>query len=232
MNPKVMMTRWGPPTGRKKPTHCEAEDCVQATREGKPFCSDHVERLSYVEQVQARIAAREHELAAVKKRGGRAVDLEGIVARDVLCSLWINGERSVARLSRELNVDFEVLKHYVARLKKAKQLTQTSPRRGAGKVTLVPALSEIEDPREVGRARPVEAVSALEPAPVAAEEVPETVLVPQAAVELAPVGNLAPVVAVREGFAQEAAYVLPALAQPLPLEELVNEGRSACGGAG
>ena len=228
MNPKVMMTRWGSPTGRKKPTHCEAEDCVQATREGKPFCSDHVERLSYVEQVQARIAAREHELAAVKKRGGRAVDLEGIIARDVLCSLWINGERSVARLSRELNVDFEVLKHYVARLKKAKQLTQTSPRRGAGKVTLVPALSEIEDPREVGRARPVETAPAVE----AVEGAPETALVAETAAELSPVDDVALAVASREGFAQEAAYVLPALAQPLPLEELVNEGRSACGGAG
>jgi len=215
MNPKVMMTRWGPPTGRKKPTHCAAEDCVQATREGKPFCSDHVERLSYVQQVQARIAAREDELAAVKKRGGRAVDIEGIIARDVLCSLWINGERSVARLSRELNVDFEVLKHYVARLKKAKQLTQTSPRRGAGKVTLVPALSEIEDPREVGRPRPAEAAPAVEAAEAAPEPVPLAVA------------------AGSEGFAQEAAaYLLPALAQPLPLEELVNEGRSACGGAG
>jgi hypothetical protein len=210
MNPKVMMTRWGPPTGRKKPTHCEAEDCSQATREGKPFCSDHVERLSYVQEVQARIVAREAELAAVKKRGGRAVDLEGIIARDVLCSLWINGERSVARLSRELNVDFEVLKHYVARLKKAKQLTQTSPRRGAGKVTLVPALSEIEDPREVGRSKPE---------PVVVTEVP---------LEVAPVAAQA---VTNEAFANEA-YLLPALAQPLPLEELVNEGRSACGGAG
>lgn len=217
MNPKVMMTRWGPPTGRKKPTHCEADDCVQATREGKPFCSDHVERLTYVQEVQARIEARENELAAVKKRGTRAVDLEGIIARDVLCSLWINGERSVARLSRELNVDFEVLKHYIARLKKAKQLTQTSPRRGAGKVTLVPALAEIEDPRRVGRS---------EPEPVAQ--------VAEAPAELAPVEVVAvplEATAVPQP-ALEATYVLPALAQPLPLEELVNEGRSACGGAG
>lgn len=217
MNPKVMMTRWGRPTGRKKPTHCEADDCVQATREGKPFCSDHVERLSYVQEVQARIAARERELAEVTKRGARAVDIEGIVARDILLSLWINGQRSVARLSRELNVDFEVLKHYVSRLKKAKQLTQTSPRRGAGKVTLVTALSEIEDPRLVGRSQPET------PAEPAAEAGPAAVPAEPPAEPPAEIGA---------AFAEEAAYVLPALAQPLPLEDLVNEGRSACGGAG
>jgi len=229
MNPKVLMTRWGPPTGRKKPTHCAAEDCVQATREGKPYCSDHVERLTYVQEVQARIAAREDELAAVKKRGGRAVDLEGIIARDVLCSLWINGERSVARLSRELNVDFEILKHYVARLKKAKQLTQTSPRRGAGKVTLVPALSEIEDPRDVGRAPAAEAAPGAEAAEAAeAPQAAEAAEAAEAALALPSAAEIGPA----EVFAKDAPYVLPALAQPLPLEELVNEGRSACGGAG
>ena len=78
------------------------------------------------------------------------MDVHGIVAREVLCSLWIHGERSVARLARELNVEFEVLLLYVSRLRKAKLITQTSPRRGAGQVTLVPALAEIEDPRLVG----------------------------------------------------------------------------------
>lgn len=151
MNPTMMM-KWAAPTGRKKPTHCDHKGCKHATREGKPYCSEHVEQLDYVREVQGRIEAREVELVAVAKRGAKAVDVHGIVAREVLCSLWTYGERSVARLSRELNVDFELLLHYVVRLRRAKLITQTSPRRGAGKVKLVPALAALDDPRLVGLA--------------------------------------------------------------------------------
>lgn len=182
MNPRLM-TMWGNPTGRKKPTHCDQAGCSQATREGKPYCSDHVEELPYVLQVQARIEAREAELAAVSKRGARAVDVHGIVAREVLCSLWIHGERSVARLARELNVEFELLLLYISRLRKAKMITQTSPRRGAGQVTLVPALAEIEDPRRVGV--PVEAAAGLPEAAQAAEASEELPALPAQPLPLA-----------------------------------------------
>lgn len=169
MNP-IMMTKWANPTGRKKPTHCDQPGCVQATREGKPYCSDHVEQLSYVGQVQARIEARERELSDVAKRGARGVDVHGIVAREILCSLWIHGERSVARLARELNVEFEQLRLYIARLRKAKMISQTSPRRGAGEVTLAPELAALEDPRLVGLA-PEAAAPGDAPAPL--EALPE-----------------------------------------------------------
>ena len=38
-----LFARWGP-RGRPQATHCAIETCRKATREGKPFCSDHVER--------------------------------------------------------------------------------------------------------------------------------------------------------------------------------------------
>ncbi|MGE0708576.1 MAG: hypothetical protein AB7N76_22885 [Planctomycetota bacterium] len=150
MNLKTINHFMMPVGGRKKPRHCERDGCSQATREGKPFCSEHVEELPYVREVQARIDARESEHQEVERRGARAVDPYGPTARDILVTLWINGERSVARLARELNLDFRLVKDYVKSLKRARLIDVTPARRGAGKARLVPALAALEDPTQLG----------------------------------------------------------------------------------
>lgn len=150
MNAKTMNKWLSQRRKRKKPRHCDMEGCSQATREGKPYCSDHVEELPYVLEVQQRIAAREDEQAEAAKRGARAIDPYGPTARDILLSLWVNGERSVARLAREMNLDFQLVQEYVKRLKKAKLIEQIPARRGAGKAKLTPELAAIEDPRLIG----------------------------------------------------------------------------------
>lgn len=145
MNPRTI-NRWFP-QGRPRTRHCSAANCARATREGKPFCSEHVERLPYVQGLLDQLAAREDEEDRVRKRGTRAVDPNGLTAREILLSLWVNGDRTVARLARELNMDFETLKVYVAALKRKGLVTVKPTRRGAGIVTLVPQVAQIEDPR-------------------------------------------------------------------------------------
>jgi hypothetical protein len=160
MNLKTI-NRWlVPRRGRKKPRHCEMDECRRATREGKPFCSDHVDHLPYVQQVRQRIADRTNEVLAVAQKGSRAVDPYGPIARDILLTLWINGERSVARLARELNLDFKLVQEYVKRLRRAKLVDRIPARRGAGKVKLIPALEVESDPAQIGkRPQPVQPVA-------------------------------------------------------------------------
>lgn len=96
------------------PRRCEL--CGQATREGKPYCSEHVERHAYVREVMAALEARAEEERAVLRRGAAAVDLQGINAREVLLQLRLHGERTVERLARDLQLDPRLVPHYVQAL--------------------------------------------------------------------------------------------------------------------
>lgn len=136
-------------SGRNKTTHCDEEGCKRATREGKPYCSEHVGRLPYVQALVEQIAEKEAEEAQVAKRGVRAVDPYGLTAREVLLTLWVNGERTVARLSRELNIDFETVKLYVRCLERNGFVNVEPTRRGAGVVSLADRIAFVKDPREL-----------------------------------------------------------------------------------
>ena len=105
------MARWQPE--RPVARHCDAPDCRSATRSGKPFCPKHVDRLPYVQELLGKIANREAEEARVRDQGPRAVDPEALTSKEVVQFLRVNGKRSVPRLARDLNLDFETLDHYV-----------------------------------------------------------------------------------------------------------------------
>ena len=152
MNPKIV-TMWAR-QGRRRTTHCEAPDCKRATREGKPFCTEHVASSNYVRNLLASMAAREAEEASV--RGAEAADPFGPSAREILITLWVNGERTVARLARELNIEFPVVQEFVQALVKAELITLRPTRRGAGKAKLIPRLEALEDPRDLRYLRPAQ----------------------------------------------------------------------------
>jgi hypothetical protein len=118
-------------SGRKRAKHCERPDCGKATREGKPYCSDHVDDHPYVRGLIEALAAREAEEARVRKRGARAVDLDGVTAREILGYVAIHGGRTVQRLARELNLDIQTIKGYARALERGKRVHLTSTRRGA-----------------------------------------------------------------------------------------------------
>lgn len=145
MNPRSII-KWMR-SGRTKTTHCDEEGCSRATREGKPYCSEHVDRLPYVQTLMDRIADKEAEEDRVAKRGIRAVEISGLTAREILLALWVNGERTVARLSRELNLEFETVKVYVRALQRRGLVDVKPTRRGAGIVRLTGRLSGLSDPR-------------------------------------------------------------------------------------
>jgi len=80
--------------GYVRPKPCQLPGCSRSTREHKPYCTDHVEHHEYVQGVIARLEAEELELAAVKKRGPRAVDPAGLTAQEIVLQLELYGDRT------------------------------------------------------------------------------------------------------------------------------------------
>lgn len=95
---------------------CDVAGCTQTTREGKPFCPDHVELHPYVQTILDTLREREEEEEKVRQRGARAVDPHGLTARELVLHLALHGARTVERLSRELQLDSKVLDGYVGAL--------------------------------------------------------------------------------------------------------------------
>lgn len=122
---------------RRAPSYCQK--CGEPSREGKLYCSEHVDEIGYVQEVRTRIESREAELAAVAKAGSKAVDLEGLVVREIVGLLTAHGARSVGRLAREASIDFATMKHYVRRLRVAGWIFQTTEVRSAGTICLTGA---------------------------------------------------------------------------------------------
>lgn len=155
------LERWAQHQARGQTRHCEAEGCRAATREGKPFCSEHVERHPYVQQVLAQLERRETEEARVFDQGARAVDPAGITSQEILQFLRVHGPRTVPRLARELNLEVKTITGYVRALERRKVVETDTTRRGALIVRLYEARS--------GRRRKKTAASKrAQPEPVAA----------------------------------------------------------------
>lgn len=116
---------------------CEVEGCPRKPREGKPFCSEHIGELNYIQQLQAKLAAK--ELEELRAKEGRLVehlteDTHSIILDDILIHLRNAGPRTTARLSRELGVPEDSIKQYVQYLKERGDVTL---RRGTRRSTIV-----------------------------------------------------------------------------------------------
>ena len=118
------------------PRHCEAENCAQATRLGKPYCSQHVALHPYVRELLAQLEAQENELAKVRRMGARAVRSDGLTAQEIIAYLRAHGRRTVKRLARDLNMEFVVLEGYMRALKRRRLISVTTTRRGTRLVQL------------------------------------------------------------------------------------------------
>jgi hypothetical protein len=155
MHPRVT-NKWA--RERPVPRHCEVPACGVATRAGKPYCSEHVDRHPYVSELLAQIAAREAEEAQVRARGAAAVDLDGLTATEVLTFLRVHGERSVPRLARDLNMDLRTVAHYVSALARRGEVELGENRRGKTLVALPGELTKGRRRRRVQVALPEQAL--------------------------------------------------------------------------
>lgn len=115
---------------RRPAPKCEADGCHETTRNGKPYCTEHVELLPYVNRLMEQLEQRDAELDRVSKRGPRMVDPQGITAQEILLQLKLYGGRTIARLSRDLMLDENVVESYGRALAKLGCVSIGRHRRG------------------------------------------------------------------------------------------------------
>ena len=98
------------------PRMCEHRGCGETTREGKHYCSNHVEEQPYVQDLLKRLQERSEEDERVRMQGSTAVNMTGITTKEILLQLRQAGERTEERLTRELQIDKTVIHNYAIRL--------------------------------------------------------------------------------------------------------------------
>jgi hypothetical protein len=109
---------------------CLHPGCTNATRERKPYCTEHVSDHPYVLELMSQIERVEAELDRVRRRGTRAVALEGIPAQEILRELRTFGHRTVERLARDLRLDADVVAAYGRALNRAGKVSLGVTSRG------------------------------------------------------------------------------------------------------
>lgn len=103
---------------RRQTKYCDVEGCNAATREGKPYCPDHIEMSPYVRGVVGALLQREREDEAVLRAAHpeRVCNFDGITVQGIIQQLAVHGTRSRERLCRELSMDRELLDKYAEAL--------------------------------------------------------------------------------------------------------------------
>jgi hypothetical protein len=104
--------------GSSRTRVCEAKGCSQTTREGKPYCSEHVELNPQAALIMATLARQEIDDSYVTRPGTPVsrYNIKGITAQAILQQLGEHGTRTYARLRRELTLDEDVLDGYAEAL--------------------------------------------------------------------------------------------------------------------
>jgi hypothetical protein len=105
--------------GYQRAAKCERPGCDKSTKHHKPFCSQHVDEQPYVSRLLGLLAETQREHEAVRRRGWKAVSLDGVTASEVLSQLYQYGGRTVERLSRDLQLPVSVIQSYADALAKA-----------------------------------------------------------------------------------------------------------------
>jgi hypothetical protein len=102
-----------PEGGQHKGTSpCKAETCKKSTREGKPFCSAHIESAPYVRKILDILAGRALEEEVLEKQRGR-IPADGFFYRETL--LLLRSKDFTAKgLSRRLDISHHAAERLIA----------------------------------------------------------------------------------------------------------------------
>ncbi|MCA8921624.1 MAG: hypothetical protein KDD82_07415 [Planctomycetes bacterium] len=146
MNNVKSIERWTH-RGRVEARKCGAAGCMESTREGKPYCPEHVLMNPYVRELLERLAGREAEEQKVLRVGQRAVDPEGITAQEILSYLRVHGQRSLPQLGRELTLDVKLVGSYVRVLESKRWVKTKRDARGMTFALPVESDAAVADPK-------------------------------------------------------------------------------------
>jgi len=125
-------------SSRRRGAKCKKTGCTKNTAEQKPFCTDHIDEHPYVRELLKNHELVDVEHEQVRKKGMRAVDLNGHTVSEILRTLKHEGHKSIARLARQMDLDTGLLVVYLRRLKREKCILITRQTKGTDLVCLVP----------------------------------------------------------------------------------------------
>jgi predicted transcriptional regulator len=130
--------RFIPPDPKGRVTNstkiCDVPGCPHSTREGKPYCTDHVDHHPYVQDLISQLD--ENEVALERARNKGKVDLTGQAVRELILHLNLHGARTEERLARELQLDTKALQAILRALIKAGTIQLGHSKRGSTVVHL------------------------------------------------------------------------------------------------
>ncbi len=138
---------------RPETRQCEVAGCTRTTRERKPYCSAHVAQHPYVQHIMSLLDDVADEHARVLEEGPRAVDVQGITVQEIVQVLEQQGQRSVPRLAKDLNLDVRVMSGYVKALHLHEMVHLSLNERRTTQVSLSPVGQRAASPLQPKRIR-------------------------------------------------------------------------------
>jgi predicted transcriptional regulator len=100
---------------------CEVVGCSGETNDRKPYCLEHLGRLTYIHELHQMMQERDQEVEALRRNPKRRIRSDSLVVREILVFLS-KGTISLQKLAREINLQVGVLRTYVQRLHRARKL--------------------------------------------------------------------------------------------------------------
>jgi phage terminase Nu1 subunit (DNA packaging protein) len=99
---------------------CQFEKCGATTREGKPYCEDHIFELPYAKKVSMLQSGIEQEIQKVLRRGARSIPRNSLVVQNILNTLEIEREMAINDLAREVGIHtpYGLIQEYLLQLSK------------------------------------------------------------------------------------------------------------------
>jgi len=123
------------PSDRMPQRYCEI--CRAPTREGKPFCPEHIKEADYVKQLRAKITEMETEDEVIAQKAAESLLVSSENVKEILLALKTLGPRTVARLAKDVNKKPKVIKNYVDILAQQGIVELDETKRGAVLVKLI-----------------------------------------------------------------------------------------------
>lgn len=93
---------------------CSHDNCVKSTREGKPYCSNHIEHCTYIQVILAELARRGKEERILDRKRGN-VPKDGFFVREGLLLLRTK-EFTIKAFSRRLDISHHAAERLISML--------------------------------------------------------------------------------------------------------------------
>lgn len=112
--------------------HCDRSGCKKATQGGKPYCPLHLFDNPYARRIAKLNDEVTAEAKGAAKKKPSELDVDGVIAREILRLLHIDGQKTIERIGRDVTyLDAEGAQNYAKALHAAGLVKVGRTSRGA-----------------------------------------------------------------------------------------------------